>query len=132
MYLQVSIEMIGWHELEQVVVPRSNTSPRQLTAAPNPGSQPSPAETTPSPQWSMQSRRHRPPLLLLGAVQSGLIASVVPQSHCSSLSTKPLPHSSVDRQSALQPSPATVLPSSQASPVSTTWLPQPDGRQTPA
>src|SRR5207248_9251383 len=47
-------------------------------------------------------------------------------------SRMPLPQLSSDRQSALQPSPLTVLPSSQASPASMTPLPQPVGRQDPA
>src|SRR3712207_4257817 len=40
---------------------------------------------------------------------------VLPSSHCSSRSRAPLPHFSSERQSALQPSPLTVLPSSQIS-----------------
>jgi len=65
-------------------------------------------------------------------VQSALQLAVWPEvSHCSPVpgSTMPLPHISSERQSAEQPSPLTLLPSSQTSPFAgwTFPLPQVDG-----
>src|ERR1041385_7962992 len=56
----------------------------------------------------------------------------LPSSHCSPVSCTPLPHCSVERQSARQPSPDRWLPSSHCSPLSTTRLPQPSARHTPS
>src|SRR5436305_1850028 len=74
--------------------------------------------TTMSPHaCSLQVVRH---------AASGLFELPVPRSHCSNIvSTMPLPQTSSDRQSAEQPSPEMLLPSSQTSPraVSTTLLP---------
>src|SRR5262245_29047725 len=49
----------------------------------------------------------------------------VPVSHCSPLSTTSLPHFSSDLQSAEQPSPSRLLPSSQISPLVTSRKPLP-------
>src|SRR5258707_8158089 len=54
-----------------------------------------------------------------------------PSSHCSWKSSTPLPQRSFERQSALQPSPSSVLPSSHISPGSTSPLPQPGVVHTP-
>jgi hypothetical protein len=71
-----------------------------------------------SPQrGSLQSARH-------GAF--AVFALFAPASHCSPFaeSMMPLPQPSVDLQSAEQPSPEVVLPSSHASPVSVMPSPQ--------
>lgn len=69
--------------------------------------------------------------LLVVAQAAGLVAASRPQSHASLRSITPLPHDSSERQSAAQPSPASVLPSSQISPASSRPLPQPKLMHTP-
>jgi hypothetical protein len=88
----------------------------------------------PSPQpCSWQSGRHvAPGSLLLGWVHpTGSAVGSVPQSQPSptAVSVMAFPHSSVESQLALHPSPETVLPSSHTSPGSRTPLPQPLGTQ---
>src|SRR6185436_5757118 len=91
--------------------------------------QPSPLIVLPSSQTS-PARTFRMPSPHLESVQLALhvIVGDPPASHCSpaATSTRPLPQISVLRQSALQPSPETVLPSSHTSPtvMSTRPLPQ--------
>src|SRR5438477_294946 len=66
------------------------------------------------------------------AMLSGSPPTALPSSHCSpfAVSMMPLPQVSFDLQSAEQPSPDRLLPSSHASSGVATPLPQPTGRHT--
>src|SRR5690242_16217676 len=76
------------------------------------------------------------PLPHTGSVQScshAVPSTFEPLSHCSPFcaSSIALPQVSCDWQSGEQPSPATLLPSSQTSPTSSRPLPQPAGKHSP-
>src|SRR6185295_11552689 len=100
-----------------VVLPSSQTSPISLSR-------------TPLPHFSNLQRaeqnRPEPGSILPGVSQSsflGSLATTFPPASLIGLSSVPLPHFSVDRQFAEQPSPSSVLPSSQTS--SGSWRPSP-------
>src|SRR6185312_3145297 len=80
----------------------------------------------PSPQKAMvQSRLHVAVSVGQSLPHAAVSARSVPGSHCSPTSTVPLPHFSSDLQSAEQPSPEAVLPSSQTSPLTVSTMPLP-------
>src|SRR5262249_43678997 len=121
-----------------VMLPSSQTSATSLFLSPQRGTWQSGQHRSAASSWSMPASHCSPcfgsliPSPHLGSLQfvrhceSAAFEFIAPRSHCSLIvSMMPLPQTSSERQSDEQPSPLTVLPSSQTSPNNTSVTPLP-------